>query len=272
MIKYKAYEGWPISLTAKELNRSSDGWVVISRPHRDGLFIAAVSLETGMPWGGKIKIAQTVGDVEIARQEALRDLSKMGLGGAMADAGRHRAGRKAAARDNPSNTACSCGSAVPSRDFDRVLFGWRRVGGAWVCGKCAAVRGNPSGKVPDMKNVPLFSTVMFGGQRWTVDDVHGYPTKTVDLRRTIIVDPKRRYLDGAEFRRGVPVKHLDDYEVYLESLEEPRDNPSRKPVDHKFAGQLFSAGEPKTALAYLRGNLTKTTARELVAGKQAKRR
>lgn len=45
-------------------------------------------------------------------------------------------------------------------------------------------------------------------------------------------------------------------------------NPSRKPIDHKFAGALFSAGHSKTALAYLRGTLTKSTARELAAGKK----
>lgn len=46
------------------------------------------------------------------------------------------------------------------------------------------------------------------------------------------------------------------------------ENPSRKPIDHKFAGALFSAGHSKTALAYLRGTLTKSTARELAAGKK----
>lgn len=46
------------------------------------------------------------------------------------------------------------------------------------------------------------------------------------------------------------------------------ENPSRKPIDHKFAGALFSAGQSKTALAYLRGTLTKSTARELAAGKK----
>jgi len=46
------------------------------------------------------------------------------------------------------------------------------------------------------------------------------------------------------------------------------ENPSRGPIDHKFAGALFSAGHPKTALAYLRGTLTKSTARELAAGKK----
>jgi hypothetical protein len=51
-----------------------------------------------------------------------------------------------------------------------------------------------------------------------------------------------------------------------------RENPSRGPIDHKFAGSLFSAGEPKVALAYLRGTMAKGTARELVAAKLKKAR
>jgi hypothetical protein len=51
-----------------------------------------------------------------------------------------------------------------------------------------------------------------------------------------------------------------------------RPNPKRSPIDHKFAGSLFSAGQRSTALAYLRGTITKGTARELAAGKKAKRR
>lgn len=51
-----------------------------------------------------------------------------------------------------------------------------------------------------------------------------------------------------------------------------RENPSRGPIDHKFAGSLFSAGQPKIALAYLRGTMAKGTARELVAAKLKKAR
>ena len=51
-----------------------------------------------------------------------------------------------------------------------------------------------------------------------------------------------------------------------------RPNPKRAPIDHKFAGSLFSAGEPKVALAYLRGTMAKGTARELVAAKLKKAR
>jgi len=50
--------------------------------------------------------------------------------------------------------------------------------------------------------------------------------------------------------------------------DQRHENPSRRAIDHKFAGALFSAGHPKTALAYLRGTLTKSTARELAAGKK----
>lgn len=49
-----------------------------------------------------------------------------------------------------------------------------------------------------------------------------------------------------------------------------RPNPKRAPIDHKFAGSLFSAGQRSTALAYLRGSLTKGTARELAAAKVRK--
>jgi len=49
-----------------------------------------------------------------------------------------------------------------------------------------------------------------------------------------------------------------------------RPNPKRAPIDHKFAGSLFSAGQRSTALAYLRGTVTKTTARELAAAKVRK--
>ena len=41
-----------------------------------------------------------------------------------------------------------------------------------------------------------------------VVDVHGYPTSTVDLRRTIIIDPKRRFLDESQHKRGVHVDEL----------------------------------------------------------------
>jgi hypothetical protein len=225
VIKHKDYEGYPISLTAKELNRSSDGWVVISRPHKDGLMIAAVSLETGMPWGGKIKIAQTAGDIEIARQDALRDLSKMGLGGRMADSGRFRKQRKAAARSNPAPKT-----------------------------------------IGNEKWTLLGEYVLYGDEKWTVDNVYGYPTKTVDLRRTIIVDPKRRYLDRAEFRRGVSVKAI---EVWSDAEHGPRPNPAPKNIDHKFAGSLFSV-DPTLAMGYLRGSMSKGTARDLAKAKLAK--
>lgn len=62
----------------------------------------------------------------------------------------------------------------------------------------------------------------------------------------------------------------DVIEAEIAGPSKPRKvaNPSRKPIDHKFAGALFSAGQSKTALAYLRGTITKSTARELAAGKR----
>ena len=57
----------------------------------------------------------------------------------------------------------------------------------------------------------------------------------------------------------------------MKMKKKARPNPKRAP-DHKFAGSLFSAGEPKVALAYLRGTLAKGTARELVAAKIKKAR
>jgi len=66
--------------------------------------------------------------------------------------------------------------------------------------------------------------VRWRDDRWQVVDVHGYPTKTVDLRKTIVIDPARRYLDEAESRRDVPVE-------YLEAHEPLKINPkSRKPA------------------------------------------
>lgn len=56
--------------------------------------------------------------------------------------------------------------------------------------------------------------------------------------------------------------------AYRLTMANKVENPSRKAIDHKFAGALFSAGHSKTALAYLRGTLTKSTARELAAGKK----
>ena len=66
---------------------------------------------------------------------------------------------------------------------------------------------------------------------------------------------------GVVYHKGVRDSFSIDADVALE-------NPARKPIDHKFAGALFSAGHSKTALAYLRGTLTKSTARELAAGKK----
>jgi len=58
----------------------------------------------------------------------------------------------------------------------------------------------------------------------------------------------------------------------MKMKKKARPNPKRAPIDHEFAGSLFSAGEPKVALAYLRGTMAKGTARELVAAKLKKAR
>ena len=50
-----------------------------------------------------------------------------------------------------------------------------------------------------------------------------------------------------------------------------RDNPTRKPIDHKFAGQLLSA-DRQLGVAYIKGTVTKGTARDLLAGKRKKSR
>jgi hypothetical protein len=54
--------------------------------------------------------------------------------------------------------------------------------------------------------IRIGDTVLYGSNSWLVVDVHGYPVKTLDLRRTVIVNPKKRYLDETESRRDVPVE------------------------------------------------------------------
>ena len=52
--------------------------------------------------------------------------------------------------------------------------------------------------------VKIGDFVRHAGHKWFVTNVTGYPPSTFELRRTIIVDPKRRYLDEAVTRRNVP--------------------------------------------------------------------
>jgi hypothetical protein len=49
----------------------------------------------------------------------------------------------------------------------------------------------------------------------------------------------------------------------------PRSNPAPKNIDHKFAGSLFSV-DPTLAMGYLRGSMSKGTARDLAKAKLSK--
>lgn len=51
--------------------------------------------------------------------------------------------------------------------------------------------------------------VMYRGKKWMIDNVSGRgDSKRYDLRRTIIVDPKRRHKDEAETKRNVPAREV----------------------------------------------------------------
>lgn len=52
----------------------------------------------------------------------------------------------------------------------------------------------------------IADSVWYGDEVWMITDTHGYPVKTLDLVRAIVIDPKRRYLDQNETRRNVSVK------------------------------------------------------------------
>jgi hypothetical protein len=74
-------------------------------------------------------------------------------------------------------------------------------------------------------------------------------------RRVFQYGPKLRYETRSEERARLGPGRFTVIE-----------NPSRRAIDHKFAGALFSARQPKIALAYLRGTLTKSAARARAAG------
>lgn len=62
--------------------------------------------------------------------------------------------------------------------------------------------------------VSLGTLVRWHHQEWLVVDVHGYEPqtgapRTLTLRRNVIVDPKRRYLDEGESRRNVPASEVE---------------------------------------------------------------
>lgn len=62
-----------------------------------------------------------------------------------------------------------------------------------------------------MAHIRPGDSVIYGNAKWLVVDVHGYPEQSLDLRRTIIVDPARRHLDEAECRRGVPALQIQKH-------------------------------------------------------------
>lgn len=68
-----------------------------------------------------------------------------------------------------------------------------------------ALRSSSSSSIAGQKAIVIGSYVMYQGHKWMVTDTRGYPPKTLDLRRTIVVDARRRHLDEAETRRDVPV-------------------------------------------------------------------
>jgi hypothetical protein len=55
------------------------------------------------------------------------------------------------------------------------------------------------------KRVQIGDSVEYAHHHWLVVDVHGYPVQRVDLRRTVIMDPRRRFMDESESKRDVPV-------------------------------------------------------------------
>lgn len=67
----------------------------------------------------------------------------------------------------------------------------------------------------DEPKLTLGSKVKWGSNDdWVVDDIQDYDhkaggvPKTITLRRTLIVDPKKRFKDEAEFKRNVPAKDV----------------------------------------------------------------
>jgi hypothetical protein len=54
-------------------------------------------------------------------------------------------------------------------------------------------------------DIRIGDMVSYVGERWMVMNKHGYPTKTLDLRRSIVVDPRKRFKDEVENRREVPI-------------------------------------------------------------------
>jgi hypothetical protein len=68
-------------------------------------------------------------------------------------------------------------------------------------------------KAASTKVTPIRSgdSVEWGGERWLVTDTEGYPAKKLTLRKTVVVDPKKRFKDEAVTRRNVPADEVTEH-------------------------------------------------------------
>ena len=122
-VQYQTYRGTAIRLTPKELARADEGWTIVRRPQPNGLWmVAAIDVKTGLPFGAKVPIVGKEDTKEAVRQE-LRMLNKMGLGGDMAAASRHRlsAAHKTAAGLNDLPKVFADMSAMTEGDYEIAM-------------------------------------------------------------------------------------------------------------------------------------------------------
>lgn len=62
------------------------------------------------------------------------------------------------------------------------------------------------------------TSVQYRGETWLITDTHWSPQgviSSVDLRKTVVVDPERRHLDEAILKNRVPVHDLDAVTRYV---------------------------------------------------------
>jgi hypothetical protein len=86
----KLAQGKRIQLTPKEIALGDDGWTIVVRPQAgSGYMVAAVHIETG-EINGRPDFVEKKSEIARAVADQVRWLSKMGVGGAMADASRTR--------------------------------------------------------------------------------------------------------------------------------------------------------------------------------------
>jgi len=91
MIHHKDYTGGPIKLTPKEIQRGEEDWTIVVRPQPNGTkMVTAVQVSTGKIFGSRVSIVDDDSDIPEAVKQELRMLSKMGMGGNLADASRFR--------------------------------------------------------------------------------------------------------------------------------------------------------------------------------------